>query len=72
MKPRKTLCLALVLTLLLPGAALMEVDLSTPAPTQAPAAPPQLSAAPLLDAPPIELPCAAAILVEPESGQVIF
>ena len=39
MKPRKTLCLALVLTLLLPGAALMEVDLSTPAPTQAPAAP---------------------------------
>ena len=72
MKPRKTLCLALVLTLLLPGAALMEVDLSTPAPTQAPAAPPQLSAAPLLDAPPIELPCAAGILVEPESGQVIF
>ena len=72
MKLRKTLCLALVLTLLLPGAALMEVDLSTPAPTQAPAAPPQLSAAPLLDAPPIELPCAAAILVEPESGQVIF
>ena len=37
MKPRKTLCLALVLTLLLPGAALMEVDLSTPAPTQLPA-----------------------------------
>ena len=56
----------------MPGAALAEVDLSTPAPTQPPAAPPQLSAAPLLDAPPIALSCAAAILVEPESGQVLF
>ena len=72
MKLRKTLCLALALILLMPGAALAEVDLSTPAPTQPPAAPPQLSAAPLLDAPPIALSCAAAILVEPESGQVLF
>ena len=72
MKLRKTLCLALALILLMPGAALAEVDLSPPAPTQPPAAPPQLSAAPLLDAPPIALSCAAAILVEPESGQVLF
>ena len=72
MKLRKTLCLAIALILLMPGAALAEVDLSTPAPTQPPAAPPQLSAAPLLDAPPIALSCAAAILVEPESGQVLF
>ena len=72
MKLRKTLCLALALILLLPGAALAEVDLSTPAPTQPPAAPPQLSAAPLLETPPIALDCAAAILVEPESGQVLF
>ena len=41
MKLRKTLCLALALILLMPGAALAEVDLSTPAPTQPPAAPPQ-------------------------------
>lgn len=72
MKPRKALCLLLALVHLLSGAALMEVDLSTPAPTQAPAAAPELSAAPLLDAPPIALSCAAAILVEPESGQVLF
>ena len=72
MKPRKALCLLLALVHLLSGAALMEVDLTTPAPTQAPAAAPELSAAPLLDAPPIALSCAAAILVEPESGQVLF
>ena len=34
MKLRKTLCLALALILLMPGAAFAEVDLSTPAPTQ--------------------------------------
>ena len=72
MKPRKALCLLLALVHLLSGAALMEVDLTTPVPTQAPAAAPELSAAPLLDAPPIALSCAAAILVEPESGQVLF
>ena len=72
MKPRKALCLLLALVHLLSGAALMEVDLTTPVPTQAPADAPELSAAPLLDAPPIALSCAAAILVEPESGQVLF
>ena len=72
MKLRKMLCLALALMLLVPAAGNAELDLTTPAPTPAPAAPPALSAAPLLETPPIELPCAAAILVEPQSGQVLF
>ena len=72
MKLRKMLCLTLTLMLLAPAAGNAELDLTTPAPTPAPAAPPALSAAPLLETPPIELPCAAAILVEPQSGQVLF
>ena len=72
MKLRKLLCLALALMLLVPAAGNAELTLTTPAPTPAPAAPPALSAAPLLETPPIELPCAAAILVEPQSGQVLF
>ena len=72
MKLRKMLCLALALMLLVPAAGNAELTLTPPAPTPAPAAPPALSAAPLLETPPIELPCAAAILVEPQSGQVLF
>ena len=72
MKLRKMLCLALALMLLAPAAGNAELTLTTPAPTPASAAPPALSAAPLLETPPIELPCAAAILVEPQSGQVLF
>ena len=72
MKLRKMLCLALALMLLAPAAGNAELTLTTPAPTPAPAAPPALRAAPLLETPPIELPCAAAILVEPQSGQVLF
>ena len=72
MKLRKMLCLALALMLLVPAAGNAELTLTTPAPTPAPASPPALSAAPLLETPPIELPCAAAILVEPQSGQVLF
>ena len=72
MKLRKMLCLALALMLLVPAAGNAELTLMTPAPTPAPAAPPALNAAPLLETPPIELPCAAAILVEPQSGQVLF
>ena len=33
---------------------------------------PELSEAPLLEAPPINLNCAAALLLEPESGQILF
>lgn len=71
MKPRNAMCLLLALACLFSGAGLTEVELATPAPTPQPAAP-ELSDAPLLDAPPIALDCAAALLVEPESGQIIF
>lgn len=55
-----------------------EIDLlSTPAPeAEGPASAsdsiPELSLSPLLEAPPIQLDCAAALLVEPESGQILF
>ncbi len=50
-----------------------EIDFSTqaPQPTAAPA-PVELSGAPLLEAPPFSLNCAAALLLEPESGQILF
>lgn len=67
-----TLCVAL---LCLPCGRSETIDLSpaaspSPAPTPAPTAP--ISEAPLLEAPPIPLDCGAALLMEAESGQVIF
>ena len=73
--------LALLLLLCLLGAPALgedEIDLfSTPAPETSPApsasdAIPELSEAPLLDAPPINLNCASALLLEAQSGQIIF
>lgn len=63
----------LILTLLIPipGSA-AELDLSAPTSTSPPSAAPELSGAPLLDAPPMTLNCASAMLIEPESGQIIF
>ena len=55
-----------------------ELDLyATPDPgaTKAPSVSdklPELSEAPLLEAPPMNLNCAAALLLEPESGQILF
>ena len=50
-----------------------EVDLSpTPAPTEAPLSLAPVSDAPLLENPPMALDCAAALLMEAESGQIIF
>ena len=55
-----------------------EIDLfSTPAPGEAGVRSasdsiPELSEAPLLESPPIKLNCAAALLLEPESGQILF
>ena len=55
-----------------------EIDLfSTPAPDGADAACPmeplpELSLSPLLEVPPIALNCASALLLEPESGQILF
>lgn len=49
------------------------VDLSpTAAPTEAPAPLSPVSDAPLLEAPPIHPDCAAALLMEADSGQIIF
>ena len=70
------LLLCLALACLLPGAAGEEIDLSpTPAPTAAPDPADQLSPisdAPLVQSPPMRLDCAAALLMEADSGQVIF
>ncbi len=76
----KKLCAALLLLCLICAPALGEgeIDLfATPAPqaTRAPSASdsiPELSDAPLVENPPIPLDCAAALLLEPRSGQVIF
>ena len=72
---KKIIALMLAIWLVLGGGLAEEVDLfSTPAPkTQTtPDATPRLSDSPLLEAPPIQLNCAAALLVEAESGQIIF
>ena len=76
---RKTvaaLLLSVALLCLSPGGRGEEIDLSpgaapTPAPqiTQAPA---PMSEAPLLESPPFQSACAATVLMEPDSGQIIF
>lgn len=73
---RKCLIL-LLLAALLAGCvpcACAEIDLSTPEATSEPEGDPtpELSVAPLMDAPPISLNCASALLVEAQSGQIIF
>ena len=74
---KRALVLALLLAAARTAAGLAEmIDLSTPLPqaeaTPAPNRAPQLTEAPLEDVPPLRLDCAAAMLVEPESGQIIF
>ena len=75
---KRTLALLLCLALAcLPvGAAAEAFDLSpTPAPTAAPDPAdrlPPISDAPLLESPPMRLNCAAALLMELDSGQIIF
>lgn len=64
--------LAIAILFVLPIAGrCVELNLNTPAPTPLSSAP-QLSETALLDVPPISLNCASAILVEPESGQILF
>ena len=67
---------AVLLSLILPLVPLArgeELDLSpTPAPTVTPAALPPISDAPLLENPPMRLSCASALLMEADSGQIIF
>ena len=76
---RKLLALLLLLCLLgAPAFGEDEIDLfSTPAPeaAQTPSASdsiPELSEAPLLENPPINLNCASAMLLDTQSGQIIF
>ncbi len=66
---RLTALLMALAVLVAPAGA--EIDLSSPAP-QATPAPVELSGSALLDAPPFALDCAAALLLEPQSGQIIF
>ena len=75
----KRICaIALILCLLNMFALGEEIDLfSTSAPGETPSASasesaPELSQAPLLETPPIRLNCGAALLVECESGQILF
>ena len=69
------LMLAVALLCCAPAGRGAEIDLSpadTPAPTPAPARLAPLSARPLLEAPPFQMECAAALLAEADSGQIIF
>ena len=75
----KRMCAALLVFCLMSVPVLgEEIDLfSTPAPDGAdvacPMEPlPELSLSPLLEVPPIALNCASALLLEPESGQILF
>ena len=71
----RALLFSLILLFALPGGrAERVVDLSgpTPQPTAAPAPALLLSGAPLEVDPPVQLDCAAALLLEPESGQILF
>lgn len=75
---KKIIALAMLLCLLAGAGLGEELDLyATPEPgaTRAPSASdgiPELSQAPLLETPPMNLNCAAALLLEPESGQILF
>ncbi len=75
------LLVCLVLACLIPSGTGEEIDLSPAPSTAAPDAPdagstppslPPVSDAPLLETPPMRLNCAAALLMEAESGQIIF
>lgn len=69
---KKFCAAALILCLLFSFALGEEIDLSsTPAPERIPDAP-GICEAPLLEFPPINLNCGSALLLEPQSGQIIF
>lgn len=71
----RTRLFALLLLMLLPFSARAELNLFTPEPVQPSATPsplPELSPTPLLEAPPFTMNCVSALLMEPESGQVLF
>ena len=73
---KKACALLLMICLIAANAFSEEMDLfSTPAPEATPEKNtyvPQLSASPLMDAPPFHPECASVLLLESESGQIIF
>lgn len=72
---KKICAYALVMCLLFSFAVAEELDLSsTPVPEEASqiGSAPGISDAPLLEVPPINLNCGAALLLEPQSGQILF
>lgn len=72
---KKICAYALVMCLLFSFAVAEELDLSsTPVPeeTSQIGSAPGISDAPLLEVPPINLNCGAALLLEPQSGQILF
>ena len=68
----RILSLVLIAVLLAPVAGMAELDLSAATPEPQPSSVPELSGDALLDSPPMTINCAAALLLEPKSGQVIF
>ena len=68
----KIICMLLAVWLAFAPALAKEIDLYSPTPEAAPTPAPPISAGALLDAPPMDVNCAAVLLMEPESGQVIF
>lgn len=71
MLTRKVVCILLVVLQLL-SVAQAQIDLSAPTSAPTAPAPPMISDEALLDEAPMRLDCAAALLVEPSSGQVLF
>ena len=73
----KKICALMMILCMIAGMACSEeIDLSnTPAPEaeeEKCAYVPQISESPLMDVPPFHPECASVLLVEPESGQIIF
>lgn len=68
----RILALVLIAALLAPFSGMAELDLSAPTPEPLSYGIAELSGEALLETPPMTLNCAAALLLEPESGQVIF
>ncbi len=68
----RILALVLIAALLAPFSGMAELDLSAPTPEPQSYGIAELSGEALLETPPMTLNCAAALLLEPESGQVIF
>ena len=68
---RKIFCMMLALCLLA-GSGFGEIDLQAAPEKEQIRKPPVISEGPLLEAPPMNLNCAGAMLVEAESGQILF